>query len=114
MANCRKCGLPLKFIQKLGREGVLKWFPMNPDGTGHWDICKVTQRQQPAYQETNVSRNSNGKTTYPIDPYTHQWIGMEPPWDESLSEFRDFTDEEKAQRMVCAPFERMRGNHVAR
>lgn len=117
MSSCRTCGLPLKFIQRLGRGGRLKWFPANPDGSDHWDTCKTVVRKRSGLIRHDGSLDWNQVEqahptirTYPANPYTHQWIGVEPPWDESLGEFRDFTEEEKAQRQVCAPFDRMRAS----
>jgi len=35
---CRKCGLPIAFKRVGG-----KLWPMNRDGTGHFDVCRVEQ-----------------------------------------------------------------------
>lgn len=34
--TCYKCGLPLAF-KKLPSG---KWYPTNPDGSDHWDLCR--------------------------------------------------------------------------
>lgn len=90
MRKCRECGLEIKF-ERVGT----KWWPLNLDGTGHWELCKKTARaqQRPAGHRPGRTRTS----------LTHFWIGPEPPWSESLGEYRDFTEVEKVAREVCAP-----------
>lgn len=46
MATCNKCGLPLLFEKRPTPNGAKKWFPVNPDGTDHWVLCKETVRAQ--------------------------------------------------------------------
>lgn len=41
-AACRKCGLPLKFVER-EHNGTRKLTPINPDGTDHWPICRQKQ-----------------------------------------------------------------------
>ena len=45
MAQCRKCGLAIRFEQRRF-SGVLKWYPTNLDGSDHWDICKTMSRRE--------------------------------------------------------------------
>lgn len=40
--SCKKCGLSLSF-KKLHNG---KWYPLNNDGTEHWDLCRETQLKQ--------------------------------------------------------------------
>ena len=42
MAECKKCGLPLNFVQR-DYNGVKKLTPVNPDGSDHWGICRQNQ-----------------------------------------------------------------------
>ncbi|HSV90866.1 MAG TPA: hypothetical protein VLH80_07185 [Nitrospiraceae bacterium] len=35
------------------------------------------------------------------NPITHVWCGVVPPWDESLGEYRDFTEQEKVTLADC-------------
>lgn len=39
MALCRKCGLPLAFVER-AYGGVMKLTPVNPDGSDHWPTCR--------------------------------------------------------------------------
>ena len=90
MTECRRCGLRIRFE----RRGE-KWWPVNLDGSSHWDLCKQERRRiaPPSQKPGRVGYTQN----------THFWIGAEPPWDELLGEYRDFTDAEKTTREVCAP-----------
>jgi uncharacterized protein YwqG len=97
MAQCYNCGGSISFKKIDG-----KWHPRNADGSEHWDVCKRMQREgQPIQQKPAL---------YTQSKHTHFWIENQdiPPWDESLGEFRDFTEEEKregkiCQRQVCMP-----------
>jgi len=46
MKECRKCGLPLKFEKRKG-----KWYPTNPDGSEHWDLCKEIRNRGKVFEE---------------------------------------------------------------
>lgn len=88
MQNCRKCGSALKF--KRLRSG--KWSPINPDGSDHWDLCKsITRRAQ------GTEIEYFGRTGGP----GYVWCGPVPPWDESLGDYRCYTDAEMQAREVC-------------
>jgi len=92
---CKKCGLPLAF-KKLASG---KLCPVNPDGSDHWDLCRGVTRDLDSaitrcIQERGLS--SSGRPT-------HVYTGDVPPWDESLGAFRDFTADEIAAGVVCAP-----------
>ena len=39
MAQCKKCGEPIRFTWKQG-----KWWPSNTDGSDHWDLCREKTR----------------------------------------------------------------------
>lgn len=88
MAQCNKCGLPIQF-KKVGA----KWHPRNADGSEHWDACKRNQRQEKPIE--------NNSALYTTTKNTHFWCGGLPPWDDSLGDFRDFTEQEKTERLVC-------------
>ena len=45
MSQCQKCGQPLKFVKRLFGD-VLKWCPVNLDGSDHWDDCKRATRKR--------------------------------------------------------------------
>ena len=93
MAQCNKCGLDIAFKRVNG-----KWWPTNPDGSEHWDLCKQTLRAGRVY-----TREPPG-ITEPHAGITHVWresAGV--PWDDALGGFRDFTNEEKAAGIVCEP-----------
>lgn len=45
MSTCRKCELPIRWIQREFQQ-VLKWVPVNLDGTEHWDNCKRETRKR--------------------------------------------------------------------
>jgi hypothetical protein len=104
VSNCRNCGLPIKFIQRPGKHGILKWFPANPDGSDHWDLCserrfkQLTPKQKAAHQAKHPVWSTPCR-------HTHYWIGSEAPWSKSLGEFRDFTEAEKSEGLVCWPFD---------
>jgi hypothetical protein len=103
LAICRKCRHPIKFIQR-DFKGVLKYMPVNPDGTEHWDICRGIVRtpewatRRIAEEEADYPSGWRGKAKY-------VYIGDVPPWDESLGEFRKFTPAEIATGQVCAKFQ---------
>jgi hypothetical protein len=40
-ALCRKCGEPLAFVRKEGKP-----WPVNPDGSDHWDRCKEVRHRR--------------------------------------------------------------------
>lgn len=88
MTECRKCGLPLKF-KKL-RSG--KWSPTNLDGSDHWDLCKSVIRKTEGVVIEFFARTGGPG---------YVWCGNVPPWDESLGEFRNYTDAEKQAGEVC-------------
>lgn len=71
---CRKCNLPLSF-KKLPNG---KWYPTNPDGTEHWDLCREEQfRQGKRKPETRAS----GFITGP--QYVKSTCDCSgPPWEE--------------------------------
>lgn len=111
LSKCEECGLPLKFIQKPGKGGVLKYWPVNPDGTDHFDLCSAIKAKRVGYITAeglpNMDRmNELHPPVFKRSRYTHGWCGPVPPWDESLGQFRDFSTEEKAQGVICRPFER--------
>ena len=54
--NCKKCGLKIKF--KMLDSG--KHYPVNPDGSDHFDICKETRNKV--------------KSTGRIDVIASEWI----------------------------------------
>jgi hypothetical protein len=91
MAICKKCGGPIGW-KRLANG---KWCPTEPNGGEHWDECRRRLRagRPPDPKPALITRGHS----------THFWIGMEPPWDESLGGYRDFTDIEKIAREVCAP-----------
>lgn len=102
MSKCRKCGLPLNFVRRAGKYGVMKLWPVNPDGTDHWDVCRERSRRILTAADVRILMASHPPLlTHSI--YTHFWSGAEAPWDESLGEFRDFTDIEKVELGVCRP-----------
>lgn len=65
MSQCQKCGLPLKFEKREGKGGVVKWFPVNPDGSEHWDLCKTTQRARDGVTTQDDLRNHPIAYTWP-------------------------------------------------
>ena len=88
MAQCDKCGQSIQF-KKVGA----KWHPVNSDGTSHFSVCKTAQRlTQPVPEKAAL---------YTKSKHRYFWFGELPPWDESLGDFRDFTDQEKAEGKVC-------------
>jgi len=87
MSRCRVCNGEIRFE----RRGE-KWWPLNPDGVVHWQTCRRIARGVKVL-----------KPRCTPCALTHFWIGAETPWDESLGEYRDFTDIEKVERAVCAP-----------
>jgi hypothetical protein len=106
-ARCQACGLLLAFIRKPGKGGVLKWFPVNPDGTDHWDVCAQVRRRGSGMIRADGSVDFT-KTRLTHPPRTtagpkYVYRGDVPPWDESLGDFRDFTAEEIAAGIVCEP-----------
>jgi hypothetical protein len=110
---CEQCGLPLKFTQKAGKNGELKWFPTNPDGSDHWDACSRVKAQRAGLINPDGTPNIEAMArrhppgwTKTRREITHVWSGDIPPWDESLGEYRDFTETEKAQGLVCQPLQR--------
>lgn len=75
--RCEKCDLPLAFKQT--KTGA--WCPCNPDGSDHFDICRLTQfvnadRPVCVGMLTLITK-ANGK--WPKIPDD----GL-PPWDESI------------------------------
>lgn len=80
--------MPLKFKRTPGG----KWSPINPDGSDHWDLCKsITRKNEGVVIEFFARTGGSG----------YVWCGSVPPWDESLGDFRDFTDAEMQAREVC-------------
>jgi hypothetical protein len=63
----------------------------------------MSQWERDEYQAKQAAmrapRRTNGRDL------THVYTNGDevPPWDESLSEFRDFTDSEKLAGIVCEP-----------
>ena len=105
MAVCKKCGHPLKFVRRqFGR--ALKWCPVNPDGSDHWDLCRGIVRTPSWVKKVMALPENRPQTTFPTDTAAFLWIGAQPPWDESLGEFRNFTEQEKVERLVCLPLRR--------
>lgn len=96
-ATCAKCGQPLSFVWRAGKYGVMKWFPANPDGSDHWDLCKRIQRERIG-MEAVMAKHPPARSRSRV---THVYCGAVPPWDESLGEFRDFTAAEKAAATIC-------------
>ena len=76
---------------------LMKWFPANPDGTEHWDLCKRIQRERIG-MEAVMAKHPPARSRSRV---THVYCGAVPPWDESLGEFRDFTAAEKAAATIC-------------
>jgi hypothetical protein len=75
--------LPLIFEKRDG-----KWYPKNPDGSEHWDLCKVTTRAKNPPKAKPV--------LYTKSKHTHFYPDIKtPPWDDRLGAFRDFTPAEK-------------------
>jgi hypothetical protein len=109
-AICEKCSQPLRFIER-EYKGVLKWVPVNPDGSDHWDLCKKIQRQSIGLIREDgtvnmemlaaISPGKVGRTRI-----THVYCDESAaPWDDSLGEYRDFTPVEKAEGLVCKPIQ---------
>jgi hypothetical protein len=108
MATCNKCGSAVKFVQRQYKRGM-KWCPVNLDGSDHFDLCSTLVWQQKSPEEIAAimaQPDKRPRRTYPHDRAAFVWIGPEAPWDESLGEFRDFTDQEKVERRVCRPMRR--------
>lgn len=106
MSECRKCGLPLKFIRKTGRHGELKWWPVNPDGSDHFDRCSEITNRLNGYVNGDGTPNLKRMAEAHPPAWTglkvkHVYCGEVPPWDESLGEFREFTPEEISTGVVC-------------
>jgi hypothetical protein len=96
---CRKCGKPIAFVQREYATG-LKWCPVNPDGTEHWDICRGIVRTP----EWTARRIAEEERDYPSGwrgKSKHVYCGDVPPWDESLGTFRRFTPTEMKAQHVC-------------
>ena len=83
MAQCRKCGLGIRFIQIEN----YKWMPVNLDGSSHWDACRIVQR---AGRAQELMAKHPPIVTNPMNR-TEFYTGEVPPWDESLGEWRDST-----------------------
>lgn len=102
---CNKCGLEIGF-RRLPNG---KWCPTNPDGSDHWDLCSATwianmsKSERAAYDRSQAAARRPRRTL--PDDLTHVYTNGDevPPWDESLGEFRDFTDSEKLAGIVCEP-----------
>jgi len=56
---CHKCGLPIAFERKDG-----KFWPVNPDGSSHWDLCKETRNAGADWEK--IQRNHKGNQRGPI------------------------------------------------
>lgn len=113
MSKCEKCGLPLKFIQKLYK-GILKWTPVNPDGSDHWDTCKTVQRKAMGLIRSDGSVDMAKLEALSPPRRTGRrvrfiYCGEVPPWDESLGSFRRFTEEEMLAGAVCRRPQRQQG-----
>lgn len=87
MSQCRKCGSELGWKRVKG-----KWHPTNPDGSEHWDLCKSIVRKSEGVEFEYFGR---------VGGPGYVWCGDVAPWDESLGDFRDFTDAEMQAREVC-------------
>jgi len=99
MSPCRKCGKPIIFVKKeFG--GVLKWVPVNPDLSEHWDACKGIVRT-PEWCARRIAQEHAEYPTRLLGRHGHVYCGDVPPWDESLGDFRTFTKAEIAEKAIC-------------
>lgn len=99
LKGCRKCGAVIIFRRKPGRGGELKWWPCNPDGSNHFETC------HPPYTEAMRAEGQRRHPPVKIPCRTrgaYFWTGPVPPWDESLGAYREFTEAEKAEGLVCS------------
>lgn len=99
MSACRKCGNPIKFIQREFK-GVLKYLPVNVDGSEHWDLCRGIVRT-PQWAARRIAQEHREYPSGWRGTTTHVWCGPVPPWDESLGAFRVFTTQEIIEGAVC-------------
>lgn len=53
--SCRKCGKPLSFVRR-DYNGVMKWCPVNPDGSDHWDDCRQVRYDRMTPEEQSAQR----------------------------------------------------------
>ncbi len=87
MSKCNRCKSEITW----DRKGV-KWIPINPDGTVHWELCKsITRKNEGARVEHFGRKGGSG----------YVWCGEVAPWDESLGDYRDYMDAEIQAREVC-------------
>lgn len=93
---CQKCGRPIAFK----RLASGKWCPTNVDGSDHWDTCRGIVRT-PEWCAARIAQEHREFPSGWRGTASHVWSGDIPPWDESLGDFRDFTDAEKAAGEVC-------------
>lgn len=88
MSTCRNCGSELKW-KRLANG---KWCPTNIDGSDHWDLCaSLTRKADGPVVKFFVRTGGAG----------YVWCGDVPPWDESLGSFREFTEREMQEGLVC-------------
>lgn len=112
MATCKNCGNWIRWEKRAER-----WVPFDDHGD-HREHCTVASdqmraaarlqnherrvaqflalRQTPKSSVQHRSQGVHGRTTA-----THVYCGDIPPWDDSLGEFRNFTDVEKRAGVVC-------------
>lgn len=75
-AACKKCGSAIEF--KKNANGKL--YPINPDGTDHWDLCRQrTRANGPLPTEPPAITKSEHSKFYESDTV--------PPRDNSLGDF---------------------------
>jgi hypothetical protein len=98
---CDKCGHPITFIQREFK-GVLKYMPVNPDGSEHWDICRGIVRT-PEWCRARIAQEHREYPSGWRGKAKYVYCGDVPPWDESLGAFRQFTAAEIAAGVVCRP-----------
>jgi hypothetical protein len=114
LSKCKKCGQPLRFIEKSGKGGVMKWWPVNPDGSDHFDKCSEITNRLNGYVNSDGTPNLKRMAeAHPPDwtglKVKHVYCGSLPPWDESLGEFRKFTSEEISAGAICRNPHRQHG-----
>ena len=52
MSNCYKCGSPITF-KRLANG---KWCPTNPDGSDHWDVCRMITNRMASLPPRSADR----------------------------------------------------------
>lgn len=43
---CKRCGLPIRWVQDGQRHGKPRWKCLNPDGSDHWDLCSEARTKR--------------------------------------------------------------------